>query len=152
MIPISLDAAVVITERSRRTWYRRIEDGSVTRLSDGSRTLLSLAEVVPLIGMRLSPEDLKLLAAADAGDAEAQDDMGELFLAAGKYAAAIYWLELAAQQGHPNAMQCLGRCYLAGEGAPKNENLAIMWIAKAAAHGHTIAQAQMAALRGGVKE
>ena len=105
--------------------------------------MLSLSEVAPLITIRLTEEDLKFLAAADAGSPEAQDDMGQFFLEARKYEAALYWLEQAARQDHPDAMQTLGRCYASGEGVPKDENLAIMWLAKAAAHGHVIAQAQM---------
>lgn len=152
MTPISLDAAAAITERSKRTWRRRIDDGVTARLdSDSSgRTMVPLAQVVPLIGIAMGQEDLAILAAADAGSAEAQDDMGQFFLAAGKLAAAIYWLKAATKQNHPNAMQCLGRCHLAGEGVPRDENFAIMWIAKAAAHGHAIAHAQMRALRGGL--
>lgn len=151
MTPISLDAAVVITESSKSTWRRRIAEGGVTKLVvDDKRTMLALSEVAPLITIRLSAKDLEYLAAADAGSAEAQDDTGQLFLAAGKHAAAIYWLEQSARQNYPNAMQCLGRCYLAGEGVPQDDNLAIMWIAKAAAHGHIIAKAQMQALKGGV--
>lgn len=146
MSPISIDTAAVVTERSKRTWYRRIEEGVVTRLDAGSRTMIPISEVARHIGIRMSREDLETLAAADAGSAEAQDDMGQLFLAAGKRAVAIYWLEMAAEQNHPDAMQCLGRCYLAGEGVIKDENLAIMWIAKAAAHGHVIAQAQIQSL------
>jgi hypothetical protein len=149
MTTISIDAASVITGLSKRTWYRRVEEGVVARSGAGSRIMIPISEVVPLIGVEMSPEDLDMLAAADAGNAEAQDDMGQLFLASGKLEAAIYWLEQAARQGYPNAMQCLGRCYLAGEGVPKDENLAIMWIAKAAAHGHVIAQGQMQALRRG---
>jgi len=73
--------------------------------------------------------------------------MGQLCLAARRFEGARYWLELAARQDYPNAMQTLGRCYLAGDCVPKDENLGLMWIAKAAATGHAIAQAQMQALR-----
>ena len=149
MTPISLDAAAVVTESSKSTWRRRIADGVVTKLDvDGKRTMLALADVAPLITIRLAEEDLKHLAAADTGSAEAQDDMGQFFLAAGKHEAAMYWLEQAARQDYPNAMQTMGRCYASGVGVPKDENLAIRWLARAAAHGHVIAQAHMQALRG----
>lgn len=150
MTPISLDAAAVVTESSKSTWRRRIADGVVAKLDvDGKRTMLALADVAPLIVVRLTEEDLKYLAAADAGSAEAQDDMGQLFLSVGKHEAALYWLEQAARQDHPNAMQTMGQCRASGVGVPKDENLAIMWLARAAAHGHVIAQAQVQALRGG---
>ena len=109
--------------------------------------MLALSEVQAHICIAMNPEDMDYLLRADQGDALAQDDMGQLFLSAGKFEAALYWLQLAAQQNHPDAMQCLGRCYLGGDGVPKDENLGMMWIAKAAAHGHVIAQAQMLCLR-----
>lgn len=150
MVSISLDTAAIVTERNKRTWRRRIDDGLATRLDDaGGRTMVSIVDVAPLIPLEMTPEDLRYLTEADAGSAEAQDDMGQLFLAAGRHAIAIYWLDLAARQDYPNAMQCLGQCYAAGTGVPKDENLAIMWIAKAAAHGHLIAQAQMKGLQPG---
>jgi len=145
---ISVEAVIVITERSRRTWWRRIADAPALRAGDDvrGRAMLAFAEVQAFISVPMSNEDIDYLLRADAGDATAQDDVGQLFLNAGKHDAAIYWLQLAAQQNHPNAMQCLGRCYLHGDGVPKDENLAVMWIAKAAAHGHLIAQAQMQGL------
>lgn len=147
---ISLEAAIAVTQLSKRTLWRRIADGEITKISDaGARTLLALADIEPMIVTPLSKEDVDILVKADGGDGEAQDDIGQMFLAAGKPAAAIYWLEHATEQNYPNAMECLARCYFTGEGVPKNENLAIMWLAKAAAHGHVIAQAQMRALRNG---
>jgi TPR repeat protein len=98
---------------------------------------------------RVPSEEVALLAQADAGDAEAQSDIGEMFMSSGRHEAGRYWLELAAEQGHANAMQCLARCYLSGQGAPKDENMAIRWLADAAARGHFIAREQMRALREG---
>jgi len=43
-------------------------------------------------------------------------------------------------------MQWLGHCYINGRGVPKDEHLGIMWIAKAAAQGHVIAQGLMKGL------
>jgi TPR repeat protein len=142
---ISVEAVVAVTERSRSTWWRRLSDGGVTRLADDERgrTMLSMSEVIPHISASMTPEDRAVLVRADAGDAAAQNDMGQFFAAAGMHKAAIYWILQAAKQEHPDAMQWLGRCYLSGEGVPKDENLGVMWIAKAAAHGHVIAQAQM---------
>ena len=148
MESISIDASIVITERSRRTWWRRISEGAVRRVADDKRgrAMLSWDEVAPLICIPMTPEDLEFVLRADAGDAEAQNDIGQLFSIAGKYEVALYWLQQAAQQGHPDAMQWLGRCYLSGEGVPKDNNLGIMWIAKAASHGHVIAKFQMNAM------
>lgn len=109
--------------------------------------MLSWDAVIPLICIPMTQEDQALVLRADASDAEAQNDIGQLFSLAGKHEAAFYWLQQAAQQGYADAMQCVGRCYLSGEGAPKDEYLGVMWIAKAASSGHVIAQAQINALR-----
>ena len=146
---ISVEAAIVVTQRSRRTWWRRISEGAATRCAadNRGRTMLTLTQVQTHICFRLNPDDLGCLLRADAGDAESQNDIGQLFLSAGKPEAAVYWFKLATTQHYPDAMQCLGRCYASGEGVGKDENLSLMWIAKAAAFGHVIAQAQMNALR-----
>jgi TPR repeat protein len=47
-------------------------------------------------------------------------------------------------------MQWLGHCYINGKGVQKDENLGVMWLAKAAALGHVIAQGQMNGLIGRV--
>ena len=142
---ISVDSAVVITKWSRRTWWRRITDGDATRVADDSkgRAMLSFAEVQAQIYVPLNPEDIACLIRADAGNAEAQNDIGQLFMNAGQPEAGVYWLQLATKQDYADAMQCLGHCYVSGDGVPKDANLGIMWIAKAAAHGHAIAQVQM---------
>ena len=148
---ISVEAAIAITERSRSTWWRRIAKGEITRVADDARgrAMLLWSEVVPQICVPMEPVDLTFVLRADAGDAAAQNDIGQFFSIAGKYKIALYWLQQAAQQDHPDAMQWLGRCYISGDGVPKNDNLGIMWIAKAAAHDHVIAQTQIKGLRGG---
>jgi len=145
---ISVDTASAITELSRRTWWRRISAEEFTRVADDARgrAMLLWSEVEPHICVPIEPEDKEFILLADAGDAEAQDDIGQLFLMAEKYQAAFYWFQQAAQQNHPDAMQWLGHCYINGKGVPKDEHLGIMWIAKAAAQGHVIAQGLMKGL------
>ena len=147
--PISIQAVIATTGRSHRTWWRRIEDGTVRKLKPDSRgrARVALEDVLELVDFGVPPEDVTLLARADAGDAEAQSDLGEMFISSGRHEAGRYWLELAAEQGYANAMQCLARCYLSGEGGPKDEDMAIRWLADAAARGHVIAREQMLALR-----
>ena len=147
---ISIDTASAITEISRRTWWRRISTGEVTRVTDDARgrAMLLWSEVEPHICVPIEPEDKQFILLADAGDVEAQDDIGQLFLMSEKYQAAIYWFQQAAQQNNPDAMQWLGHCYINGKGVPKDENLGMMWIANAAALGHVIAQGQMKGIIG----
>jgi len=70
-----------------------------------------------------------------------------LFLEHNKLKSAVYWLELAAKQQLADAMHLLGRCYLEGNGLPKDDSLALMWIAKAASLGHSIALTQIQSIR-----
>lgn len=142
---ISVESAIAITELSRRTWWRRISEGKVTRVADDARgrAMLHWPDVLPHICIALDPDDLAYALRADAGDADAQNDMGQLFLTADKAKAALYWFGLAAAQDNADAMQWLGHCYMHGTGVPQDTNLGLMWIAKAAAHGHVIAQAQI---------
>ena len=142
---LSLATAAAITECSKRTWWRRIEQGTIKRVAPVStnQARVLFSDVIPLISIPITLEDMQFILRADAGDADAQNDVGQLFSIAGKPEAALYWLEQAARQCHPDAMQFLGRCYAAGEGVPLDESLGIMWIAKAAAFGHTIAKRQL---------
>lgn len=105
--------------------------------------MLLWSDVTPLICISMGEMDLAMVLRADAGEAVAQSDIGQLFSNAGKPEIALYWIRKAAEQNYPDAMQWLGRCYLSGEGVDRDENIGIMWIAKAAAHGHAIALEQM---------
>jgi TPR repeat protein len=40
----------------------------------------------------------------------------------------------------------MGRAYAEGTGVPRDDNLGVMWIAKAAAGGHLISQAQISGM------
>jgi TPR repeat protein len=105
--------------------------------------MLLWSEVAPLICIPMDAVDHAMVLSADAGEAAAQCDVGQLFSNAGKHDIALYWIRKAAEQEYPDAMQWLGRCYLSGDGIAKDDNLGIMWIAKAAAFGHSIAREQM---------
>lgn len=119
---------------------RTVENGG------SGRIMVDFASIRPHICISLE-EDIKLIRDADAGQAEAQDDLALLFLENDKPRSAIYWLELAAKQDYAEAMHWLGRCYIDGNGVVKDENKGIMWIAKSAGAGHNISQTQMQAMR-----
>jgi TPR repeat protein len=145
---ISLEAAAIITERSRRTWQRRLADGGVDRVSEDSRgrSMLQLIDVLPFVCVPLSSEEQQILVLADDGSASAQCDIGQVFDLHGKNEIAVHWWEQASEQGDAEAMQCLGSAHAEGRGVPKDQNLALMWIARAAAAGHVIAAKQVKGL------
>ncbi len=145
---ISLESAIALTELSRRTWWRYVAEGRVSRVVDDARgrAMLLWADVLPLLCAQLDAPEQALVLLADAGDTAAQNDLGQIFFAAQKLKTALYWWQQAAKKDHADAMQWLGHCYLTGQGVPPDDYLGLMWIAKAAAHGHVIAQAQVRGL------
>ncbi len=147
MFLISLHAAITLTGWSERTFWRRFAEGSIARQTVKGSSMILFDLIEPHLCFPLQRDDLSVLESADAGDARAQTDLALVFLANGKPKGAIYWLELAARQGYADAMNWLGRCYLAAEGVAKDENVGIMWISKAAALGHVISHGQMHGMR-----
>lgn len=146
MRTVSLEMASLLTGRSRRTWWRRISDGSVARVDGDARgrARLSLDDVVPHLPSTFDALDVELVIEADAGDASALNDLGQALAMLGRYGGAKECWEAAAAKDHPDAMQSLGSLYVTGKADDiKDINTGIMWIAKAAAAGHLIAMEQM---------
>lgn len=162
---ISLRTAAALSGLSVRTWQRRVEQGQVPRLDGAQQAQVPLAAVQPDLDVVLDAADADLLVRADDGDAAAQADVGALFaLDAVQRAredadhpergqlsatAALYFLGQAAAQGEADAMHWLGTLHGAGLGGQRGraaESLTLMWTARAAAHGHVVAQGQMARL------
>ncbi len=147
---ISLQATTTLTQWSVRTIRRRIADGTLQCATDEQayyKTMVCFDSIKDDLCIALTPKDIQLIEVADAGDSNAQIDLALLFLEQNKTKSAIYWLELAAKQQVADAMQLLGRCYLEGSGLVKDENIALMWIAKAASLGHSIAMEQIQSIR-----
>lgn len=145
---ISLDAAAIVTQVSRRTLWRRLSDSQITRLDNDEegRTMLSVEDIVPMLCVPMAPEDHELLVKAAGGDADAQNDLALLFLDAEKPEIGLHWLTMAADQSHADAMHNLSGLYIKGIGTQKNNSTGLMWLAKAASMGHVIADQQITAL------
>jgi TPR repeat protein len=145
---IRLDAATIVTKVSRRTLWRRLSEGRITRQADdeAGRTMITFENIVPMLCVPMTLKDHELLIEAASGDAEAQNDLALLFLDANKPDIGLHWLTLAANQDHPDAMHNLSRLYIKGIGTPKDDSIGLMWLAKAASVGHVIADQQITAL------
>ncbi len=75
------------------------------------------------------------LPAAEAGDADAQNSVGEIFERGlgtePNYEVAALWFERAARQGHKGAQFNLGTLYEAGKGVPQDKAAALNWYRQA---------------------
>ena len=80
--------------------------------------------------------DPAVLAKANAGDAEAQHELGDMYYfgqgVRRDYAQAAIWYRKAAEQGNHDSQYRIGVLYHFGWGVPKDDAQAIVWIKKAA--------------------
>ncbi|MBD1551184.1 sel1 repeat family protein [Pseudomonas typographi] len=148
---ISLEMAELLTGCSRRTWWRRVQQGRVQRLPGNDargRARLALPAILPLLRISVSDQDRALILAADRGEAQALNELGQLFALGEQWAVAEQlWLE-ASRQGQADAMQHLAMLYL---GSRHDGARALMWLARAASAGHAIARAQLRGLWPGLR-
>jgi len=148
MTAISITTALSLTRWSERTLWRRLADGTLQRAPlPSDKVGIQLESLLPYCGIGLTMDDCALVQAADAGKVNAQTDLAVLCLSRHHPEYAIHWLELAAKQNGADAMHWLATCYAQGWGVPQNDNLALMWLAKAAAAGHPVAQQQITAIK-----
>lgn len=147
-LAISLDTATLVTGVSKRTLWRRLDDGKITRQENDSRgrAMLTLADLAPMLCVSIDPEDHELMADADAGNADAQNDLAQLFLDANRPDIALHWMQLAVDQDHADAIHNLAMLYIKGIGLEKDETKGLMFLAKAASLGHSIAKKQISTL------
>lgn len=147
---INIAAAITLTGWSERTFWRRFADGSVSRSEKNGpngKAMVFLNSIVEHFNVSVGAEELEIIVAADGGNAQAQTDLALIFHSNGKFKESVWWLELAAKLEYAPAMRWLGICYAKAEGVPFNEDLSIMWLAKAASLGDQIAKAQMQGMR-----
>jgi TPR repeat protein len=111
--------------------------------------LVALAVGAPVQAQ--TPEIDALRARAEAGDAEAQFNLGTVY-ADGEGvpqddAEAARWFRLAADQGHANAQTNLGIMYRYGVGVPQDRAEAVRWFRLAADQGLGEAQNNLGHVR-----
>lgn len=147
---ISLDTAVVVTGVTKRTLWRWLGSGAIEHrgMDQRGRTMLAYADIKPKLCMSFADaEDIELLVAADQGCRDAQNDLGILCLEQERADIALHWFNLAAEQGHADAMHFLSTMYQSGNGVERSDTTALLWRVKAAEAGHVIAKAQMARVK-----
>ncbi len=142
---ISVDTAAVVTGVTKRTIWRWLGSGAIEHrgMDERGRAMLSYADIKPKLCIIFEDEDIDLLVEADQGFSDAQNDLGILCLKQDRADIALYWFNLAAEQGHADAMHFLSQMYQQGNGVAQSETTALLWRVKAAEAGHAIATAQM---------
>ncbi|MBB4132507.1 tetratricopeptide repeat protein [Xanthomonas sp. 3075] len=104
-----------------------------------SEPALDTAQLIDLL--RTQPEQAVVLLrkAAARQEVAAQLLLAQIYAegrgVAADPALAMLWYEVAANAGHPDAMNQLGRCHELGFGTACNTVLAALWYRRAAAHG-----------------
>jgi hypothetical protein len=88
-----------------------------------------------------APTTLELLvAAAQAGNSAAMNDLGVLYSIGGAfprdYSMALYWYQKAIDHGSAEAMNNLGTMYLYGVGLPRDYANAFRWFQRSSEHGN----------------
>lgn len=144
---ISVDTAVVVTGVTKRTLWRWLGSGAIEHrgMDERGKTMLAYADIKPRLCISFEEnEDIELLVEADRGCRDAQNDLGILCLEQDRADLALYWFNLAADQGHADAMHFLSKMYQSGDGVERSETTALLWRVKAAEAGHAISTAQMA--------
>jgi uncharacterized protein len=146
---ISIAAVMALTGQSERTLRRKIADGTLPKLEVGSlnKIMIPVEAIQAQLCFPVQESDWGLVLRADAGEADAQTDLALLLLSHDKPGAAIPWLEQAAKQGSAEAMHWLGRIHVDGLGVGRDDDMGMMWLAKAAAAGSLISQRQMQSIR-----
>ena len=143
---ISVDTAVVVTGVTKRTLWRWLGSGVIEHrgMDQRGRTMLAYADIKPKLCLSFAEdEDIELLVEADQGCRDAQNDLGILCLEQERADIALHWFNLAAEQGHADAMHFLSTMYQSGNGVERSDTTALLWRVKAAEAGHAIATAQM---------
>lgn len=96
----------------------------------------------------MTPKELELLMEkAQAGDAEAQYELGKKYYDGEDVekdgSKAFYWAQLSAAQNSPKGQNLLGVCYRSGTGVEKDEKKAVEWYTKATEQGYARAQCNL---------
>ena len=144
--------AALVLGKNERTIRRLCDDGALPVVGFVDRNsrkmaMVKVTDVLAILGERkiVEPELAELIADADQGKAEAQNDLAITLLQEERSSAAFTLFNAAAEQDYPDAMHWLYQCYQNGIGIARDEKQAMMWLNKAADYGHKIAKLQVVA-------
>lgn len=147
---VTLGTAMAVTGLAKRTVWRRVAGHPEWKrnvdepLRRAQVALEALREDL-LVAVE-TDDDLAMIARADSGDTDAMTDLALMLREAGEDAAALPWLQQAADAGHPDAMHWVGRALVAGDGMPADQARGLDWLRRSADAGHAISRQQVEAL------
>jgi hypothetical protein len=150
MRTISLSTAMTLSDLSESTFRRKIRSGEIRLVpppAPGARETIDIEQNAAYMNRDIATGHWDVVKDADQGDACAQTELALLLQSHRKFRAAVYWLQLAARKNDSHALHWLARCHLEGRGVAKNEDKAIMLLARSAMLGNMISAHQLAALR-----
>lgn len=137
-------AYATLTDPVKRAEYLKKIGLSDERIKKERDTAAACAHLLDEYRARRGGEEFwayydELLSCALAGDADAQNDLGELYYDGEELERdidfAVFWFKEAVKQKHPDAMYNLGVCYVNGEGVEKNNSIGLGYIRQAAFRG-----------------
>lgn len=145
MNTVSAHTVACLADASHRTILRKIERGELHKATnDGKgRAMLHEHEIRVLCDPTIPDADWELVLKADRGEPAAQNDLALFYLERQRHTQALYWLELAAAQNHPDALHWLGRMHIDGMGVERSQAIGLMHLAKSATLGHSISTVQI---------
>ena len=98
-------------------------------------TLLKIICLLKILFMKIQKALFWLRKSAEAGNVEAQSNLGQLYYFDKNFFDAAFWLLQAAKQGLPSAQNNLAVMYFDGLGVEQNRERALFWLQKAAEQG-----------------
>ena len=128
--------------RKRTKGQGRTEDGTLPDSDD--RRIFDSGNAEKCESRQFAADIKELTAAAEAGDADAQYELGSEYYIKEDDAKAAEWYLKAAEQGHAEAQYEIGTKYEDGEGVERDAAKAAEWYLKAAEQGHALAQLSIA--------
>ncbi len=144
----AVDAMLHVDERKRPQTVAEVS--ALLGVESATNVDLRVAESTLVVGRATptpAPDLAKILRAAEQGDPDAQNELGDRHRkgigVAKNVHEAVRWYRKAAEQGHPRGQCNLGAMFWGGLGVPQDYSSAVTWWRRAAEQGDPNAQRRL---------